>query len=400
MKNSFYFIRKQDSRFLPDEISRDFLSCRDISSLAQVTPLVEEFTRPGELILEPFCGMGTTVIAAGMLGRRSIGIEIEEARFALLKEHVARFSGSMKIPPELICGDSAAVPFPDSVDAVITNVPYFSAEQRGAVSPRNIYNAGEYDGYLRMVEKVLVRCGNSLRKNGYLVLFCENIRMPNGNMIPQAYDICRMLGRHFILKEERMVLYEKDLPGTDPFPGSHLTNRAHEYVFIAKKQPDETDFPRRKQEMLRTAAALTAGGEAAVIGSFGAWLTVPQILDHSPMDLDLLTGNREGSVRRAVRILRENGFEVWSWQDRIDENFSWDMLKGRFYIRGIRGGLTVDVTYEIEGVSYDSLKEEYVAVGGVGTYTPAGQKRLLEAACGRPDLQERLELLAALTGRS
>lgn len=51
--------------------------------------LVELFTDPDELVLDPFCGSGTTGVACLRLGRRFIGIERDEKYAAVARERLA-----------------------------------------------------------------------------------------------------------------------------------------------------------------------------------------------------------------------------------------------------------------------------------------------------------------------
>ena len=45
--------------------------------VSAITPLIEAFSRPGDIVLDPFAGSGTTAVAARELGRRYVAIELD-----------------------------------------------------------------------------------------------------------------------------------------------------------------------------------------------------------------------------------------------------------------------------------------------------------------------------------
>lgn len=56
--------------------------------LSALIPLIEAYSNKGDVVLDPFCGSGTTCAAAKLLGRRYLGIELNEQFQTLAQERI------------------------------------------------------------------------------------------------------------------------------------------------------------------------------------------------------------------------------------------------------------------------------------------------------------------------
>ncbi len=92
--------------------------------------IVAEYSRPGQLVVDPLAGTGTTLVEAALLGRRAIGVELEDRWADLAREnaeHVLRPENRQLV--EVHQGDAtdlATLLGDDSgrVDLVCTSPPY------------------------------------------------------------------------------------------------------------------------------------------------------------------------------------------------------------------------------------------------------------------------------------
>ena len=67
-------------------VSKERLGYPTQKPVALLERIIEASSNPGDMVLDPFCGCGTTVVAAENLGRRWAGIEISEFAINLIQE--------------------------------------------------------------------------------------------------------------------------------------------------------------------------------------------------------------------------------------------------------------------------------------------------------------------------
>jgi site-specific DNA-methyltransferase (adenine-specific) len=52
--------------------------------------IIRDYTRPGDLVCDPFAGSGTTLIAAAIEGRRAVGAELDPETYEKARRRIAR----------------------------------------------------------------------------------------------------------------------------------------------------------------------------------------------------------------------------------------------------------------------------------------------------------------------
>ncbi|MEU7317227.1 DNA methyltransferase [Streptomyces sp. NPDC007083] len=156
---------------------------------------IAAYTKPGDLVLDPMCGIGTTLVEAQHLGRRAIGIEYEP-RWAHLAAHnagTAQKEGATS-SGEVIRGDAQQMSrlLPTAhhgrVAMVLTSPPYGPSthgrvrstrdsgkqgvtkwDHRYSDDPTNLAHTST-DQLLAAFTRILHECGKVLRPGGTVVV--------------------------------------------------------------------------------------------------------------------------------------------------------------------------------------------------------------------------------------
>ena len=152
-------------------------------------------TDPGDLVLDPFAGYGTTLAVAERLGRRAIGVE-------LMAEHVEIARSQLGAGARLIHGDARRLTtlVDEAVNLVFTSPPYMASVDHPE-NPLTGYTTddGDYATYLRDLGRIFAQAATLLRPDGQVVLNVANPVAPDGRVTPLVSDISAVIAEHLTL---------------------------------------------------------------------------------------------------------------------------------------------------------------------------------------------------------
>lgn len=167
---------------------------------------ITTYTRPGDLVLDPMCGAGTSLVEAVRAGRHAIGVDIEPgfADLARANLDLAQRDGATG-NGIVVHGDATDLPrmvprrLRGQVDLVLTSPPYGprthglvrSAPGRGVHkrhhrygerSGGNLAYAG-WPGLLDGFAKIMAGCATVLRPGGTLIITSRPVRRTPDDLI-------------------------------------------------------------------------------------------------------------------------------------------------------------------------------------------------------------------------
>lgn len=312
---------------LPDDLrARDPLQGRDCGWVSQMRPFVRHFCAPGSVVLDPFCGFGSTLLAAHVEGRKAIGVEVDPGRAALARARLQRQGCAAPV----LVGAMPDIAPPRGIALCLTNVPYFGCGWGGADAAGQLYAAPTYAQYLDGLRDVFHAVRGHLAEDAHCIAMAQNV-VVGGRAIPQVHDIAGMLGGLFEACEERALCYRRPVHALAA--GDSRSNRSHETALVFRHRRGVLDL-QAASELL---AALDAAGFAYRIwGSYVEWVRDPGAVARPPADLDLQLPRQQAALDRLLAWLQARGFALSLWGREAVVPVALEAV-GRFgYVRAVR----------------------------------------------------------------
>lgn len=223
--NTILTMKRGNELTLPDAFSGDDVRFAD--ELAAY--FIQHFTKPGDLVFDPFAGFGTALFMAEKLGRIGSGIE-------LLPERAAYIRSIIHDKSRILCAsaldiDRLALP---EIDFSFTSPPYMSKNDHEEYPFAAYQKTGaDYRQYLLDIQEVYRQLRTRLKPEAFAVIEISNI-VHNGILTTLAWDVARKIGEVMTLVKEIVISWQSDDPpvlSNDPDPSLGYRKKSDRYGF-------------------------------------------------------------------------------------------------------------------------------------------------------------------------
>lgn len=216
-------------------------------SPTMISKFIEFFTKERETVLDPFCGIGSTLEACKRTGRVGYGIELNKKYYQLCIKRTPQFKNNIFNKDALKIKDLNL----PTIDFCISSPPYWDILTRSthkfrstrekreldvkySTNDNDLGNIRDYNTFLQKICNVYLDIYNILRKKGFLVIIVKNIKK-GGKIYPLAWDIARELSKKYLLKDERIWIQDKVALAPYGYPFSWASNIIHHYCIVLQK---------------------------------------------------------------------------------------------------------------------------------------------------------------------
>lgn len=199
--------------------------------------LILKYTREEDIVLDPFCGSGTSMIECKLLNRKGIGIDVNVESLKLAKDRL-NFEYNTTYEPKLIKADSTNLQriIPNGkIDFIFAHPPYadiikYSKDIKEDISRLNLQE------FLNQMSLFSKECFRILKKGKICSVLIGDIRK-NKNVIPLGFYIMNIFIQAGFILKEIIIKEQHNCKMTDYWKNKNMDFYllAHEYVFILKK---------------------------------------------------------------------------------------------------------------------------------------------------------------------
>lgn len=222
--------------------------------------LIRVYSRVGDVVLDPFMGSGSTLVAARRLSRHGVGFEIYDYFIDAAVRRLNDVGASMETflsgvdisPLTYIVQDDARnldkYLDKESVDMVLTSPPYFNVHNRRRTSdkkeprpygddPRDLGNIDDYGKFLKELRAMFEKMHYVMRSGGVAVVVVMDVR-EDQNFYPLHMDVAEIM-RDVGFSIRDIIIWDRgrEYNNLRPigYPHKFIVNKIHEYIMIFEK---------------------------------------------------------------------------------------------------------------------------------------------------------------------